>query len=54
MEYRIAFHPKAEAELERLYDDTADRASPANRLEFIVGIRDWACRLFHSAAQSES
>jgi len=50
----VVFHLKAEAELEQLNGDIADRASPANRLEFIVGIRDWACRLFHSAAQSES
>ena len=40
MEYRIAFHPKAEAELEQLYDDIADRASPAIAWNFIAGVRD--------------
>jgi toxin ParE1/3/4 len=40
MEYRIVFHPKAEAELEQLYDDIAGRASPAIAWNFIVGIRD--------------
>ena len=40
MEYRIVFHPKAEAELEQLYDDIADRASPVIACIFIVGIRD--------------
>ena len=40
MEYRIVFHPKAEAELEQLYDDIADRASPAIAWNFIAGIRD--------------
>ncbi|MER9859124.1 MULTISPECIES: type II toxin-antitoxin system RelE/ParE family toxin [unclassified Mesorhizobium] len=40
MEYRIVFHPKAEAELEQLYDDTAGRASPAIAWNFIAGIRD--------------
>ncbi|MBZ9852157.1 type II toxin-antitoxin system RelE/ParE family toxin [Mesorhizobium sp. CA14] len=40
MEYRIVFHPKAEAELEQLYDDIAERASPAVAWDFVVGIRD--------------
>ena len=40
MEYRIVFHPGAEAELERLYDDIAERASPAIAWNFVVGIRD--------------
>ena len=40
MEYRIVFHPKAEAELERLYDDITERASPAVAWNFVVGIRD--------------
>ena len=40
MEYRVVFHPKAEAELEQLYDDIADRASPVIAWNFIVGIRD--------------
>ena len=40
MEYRIVSHPKAEAELEQLYDDIADRASPAIAWNFIVGTRD--------------
>ena len=40
MEYRIVFHPKAEAELEQLYDDIADRASPAIAWNFVAGIRD--------------
>ncbi|SFQ21090.1 hypothetical protein SAMN03159463_05988 [Mesorhizobium sp. NFR06] len=54
MEYRVVFHPKAEAELEQFYDDIADRASPVIAWNFIVGISDHclACRLFHSAAQS--
>ena len=39
MEYRVVFHPKAEAELEQLYDDI-DRASPSIAWNFIVGIRD--------------
>lgn len=38
MEYRIVFH--AEAELERLYDDIAERASPAVAWNFVAGIRD--------------
>lgn len=40
MEYRIVFHPKAEAELEHLYDDITERASPAVAWNFVVGIRD--------------
>ncbi|AZO27742.1 MULTISPECIES: type II toxin-antitoxin system RelE/ParE family toxin [Mesorhizobium] len=40
MEYRIVFHAKAEAELEQLYDDIAERASPAVAWDFVVGIRD--------------
>ena len=40
MEYRVVFHPKAEAELEQLYDDVADRASPLIAWNFIAGIRD--------------
>ena len=37
MEYRIVFHPKAEAELEQLYDDIAERASPVIAWNFVVG-----------------
>ncbi|TPI27064.1 type II toxin-antitoxin system RelE/ParE family toxin [Mesorhizobium sp. B3-1-9] len=40
MEYRIVFHASAEAELEQLYDDIAERASPAVAWDFVVGIRD--------------
>ncbi|WP_044548340.1 type II toxin-antitoxin system RelE/ParE family toxin [Mesorhizobium japonicum] len=40
MEYRIVFHPMTEAELEQLYDDIAERASPAIAWNFVVGIRD--------------
>jgi toxin ParE1/3/4 len=40
MEYRIVFHPGAEAELEQLYDDIAERASPAIAWNFVAGIRD--------------
>jgi len=40
MEYRIVFHAKAEAELEQLYEDIAQRASPAVAWNFVVGIRD--------------
>ena len=40
MEYRIVFHAKAEAELEQLYDDIAERASPAAAWNFVAGIRD--------------
>ncbi|TPI17200.1 type II toxin-antitoxin system RelE/ParE family toxin [Mesorhizobium sp. B4-1-3] len=40
MEYRIVFHAKAEAELEQLYEDIAERASPAVAWNFVVGIRD--------------
>ncbi|RWD63116.1 type II toxin-antitoxin system RelE/ParE family toxin [Mesorhizobium sp.] len=40
MEYRIVFHAKAEAELEQLYDDIAERASPAVAWNFVAGIRD--------------
>lgn len=40
MEYRIVFHPKAESELEALYDDIAGRASPSIAWNFVVGIRD--------------
>jgi toxin ParE1/3/4 len=40
MEYRIVFHVKAEAELEQLYDDIAERASPAVAWNFVAGIRD--------------
>ena len=40
MEYRIVFHAKAEAELEQLYDDIAERASPAVAWDFVAGIRD--------------
>ncbi|TGQ70890.1 type II toxin-antitoxin system RelE/ParE family toxin [Mesorhizobium sp. M00.F.Ca.ET.186.01.1.1] len=40
MQYRIVFHAKAQAELEQLYDDIAERASPAIAWNFVVGIRD--------------
>lgn len=40
MEYRIVFHASAEAELEQLYDDIAERASPAVAWNFVAGIRD--------------
>jgi toxin ParE1/3/4 len=40
MEYRIVFHPRAEAELEQLYEDIAERASPAIAWNFILGIKD--------------
>ena len=40
MEYRIVFHASAEAELEQLYDEIAERASPAVAWDFVVGIRD--------------
>ena len=40
MEYRIVFHPGVEAELEQLYDDIAERASPATAWNFVAGIRD--------------
>ncbi|MGT2464608.1 type II toxin-antitoxin system RelE/ParE family toxin [Mesorhizobium atlanticum] len=40
MEYRIVFHAKAEAELEQLYDNIAERASPAVAWSFIAGIRN--------------
>jgi toxin ParE1/3/4 len=40
MQYRIVFHAKAEAELEQLYDDIAERASPAVAWDFVAGIRD--------------
>ena len=40
MEYRIVFHASAEAELEQLYDDIAERASPAVAWDFVAGIRD--------------
>ncbi|RWP82650.1 MAG: type II toxin-antitoxin system RelE/ParE family toxin, partial [Mesorhizobium sp.] len=40
MEYRIVFHPKAEAELEQLYGDIAGRASPAIAWRFIAGNPD--------------
>jgi toxin ParE1/3/4 len=39
MEYRIVFHSNAEAELEQLYDDIAERASPAIAWNFVAGIR---------------
>lgn len=40
MAHRIVFHPKAESELEALYDDIAERASTTIAWKFIVGIRD--------------
>jgi toxin ParE1/3/4 len=40
MEYRIVFHASAEAEPEQLYDDIAERASPAVAWNFVAGIRD--------------
>lgn len=40
MDYQIVFHPKAESELEALYDDIAERASPAIAWNFVVGIRE--------------
>lgn len=56
VEYRIVFHPKAEAELEQLYGDIAGRASPAIAWKFIAGIPTIVsvCRLFHSGAPSGS
>ena len=40
MEYRIVFHPGAEAELGQLYEDIAERASPAIAWNFVTGIRN--------------
>ncbi|MGX5806279.1 type II toxin-antitoxin system RelE/ParE family toxin [Bradyrhizobium sp. Arg314] len=40
MEYRIVFHASAEAELEQLYDEIAERGSPAVAWDFVAGIRD--------------
>ncbi|TGS08809.1 type II toxin-antitoxin system RelE/ParE family toxin [Mesorhizobium sp. M2E.F.Ca.ET.209.01.1.1] len=40
MEYRTVFHASAEAEPEQLYDDIAERASPAVAWNFVAGIRD--------------
>lgn len=40
MDYRIVFHPAAQAELERLYDDIAERASPVIAWNFVAGIQD--------------
>ncbi|TPI44822.1 MULTISPECIES: type II toxin-antitoxin system RelE/ParE family toxin [unclassified Mesorhizobium] len=40
MVYRIVFHPAAQAELERLYDDIAERASPVIAWNFVAGIQD--------------
>ncbi|TIW79244.1 MAG: hypothetical protein E5V53_19885 [Mesorhizobium sp.] len=45
MEYRIVFHAKAEAELEQLYDDIAERASPAVAWNFVAGIGDYCLGL---------
>lgn len=41
MEYRVVFHPKAEDELEKLYDYIEKRASPAIAWTFVSGIRDY-------------
>ncbi|MER8678347.1 type II toxin-antitoxin system RelE/ParE family toxin [Mesorhizobium sp. M0615] len=40
MEYRIVFHPKAETELDQLYDDIADPCVAGDRLEFRSRHRD--------------
>lgn len=40
MDYRIVFHPAAEAELEQLYDDIAERASPVIAWNFVADIKD--------------
>lgn len=36
----VVFHPEAEAELQRLYDDITQRASPNIAWNFVAGIRD--------------
>ena len=41
MEYRVVFHPKAEDDLEKLYDYVEKRASPAIAWTFVSGIRDY-------------
>ncbi|BCH16072.1 type II toxin-antitoxin system RelE/ParE family toxin [Mesorhizobium sp. L-2-11] len=40
MDYQVVFHPKAEAELQGLYDDIAERASPTIAWNFVAGVRD--------------
>ncbi|TPM24784.1 type II toxin-antitoxin system RelE/ParE family toxin [Mesorhizobium sp. B2-3-4] len=40
MEYRIVFHPTAQAELEQLYDDIAERASPTIAWNFVADIQE--------------
>jgi toxin ParE1/3/4 len=45
MEHRIVFHSQAKAELEKLYEHIAERASPAIAWNFVDGIRDHCNRL---------
>lgn len=40
MDRQVVFHPEAEAELARLYDYIAERASPTIAWNFVAGIRD--------------
>jgi toxin ParE1/3/4 len=39
--YRVIFHPEAESELGRMYDDLAVWADPVTALNFVRGIRDY-------------
>ncbi|CAN7221295.1 type II toxin-antitoxin system RelE/ParE family toxin [Pararhizobium sp. LjRoot238] len=45
MRYRVLLHPKAEEELNGLYDTLAERAGPATAWTFVAGIRAFCSEL---------
>ncbi len=45
MRYRVRLHPKAEEELNALYDTIAENAGPAIAWNFVSGIRDFCSKL---------
>lgn len=45
MRYRVLLHPKAEEELNQIYDTLAERADPATAWNFVAGIRVFCSKL---------
>jgi toxin ParE1/3/4 len=45
MPYRVLLHPKAEEELNALYDTIAEKADPTTAWSFVSGIRTFCLQL---------
>lgn len=45
MPYRVLLHPKAEEELNALYDTVAEKAGPTTAWSFVSGIRTFCLQL---------